>query len=177
MKYKVWSILNEQGHDIPDELIHLYLAARDPRPDLYTLICNTEVLLHRLVRQTLQTAYGDHWWRKGIPESTRKNCQNRKEEDEMPLDDPYRYTTLTDLKSIIENDWRVFSIALPKALAAKKPETLHRLKRLNDIRKKVMHPVKEISEYENDYRFARELLANLDDPLWRVDDAQPVQRL
>jgi hypothetical protein len=37
-----------------------------------------------------------------------------------------------------------------------------------------MHPVKEISEYENDYRFARELLANLDDPLWRVDDVQPV---
>jgi hypothetical protein len=131
------------------------------------------VLLHRLVKQTLQSAYQDQWWRKGIPESTRKNCQSRKEEDEIPLDEPYRYTTLIDLKSIIENDWRVFSVALPKALAAKKPDTLDRLKRLNDIRKKVMHPVKEISEYENDYRFSRELLADLDDQLWRIGDVQP----
>jgi hypothetical protein len=31
--------------------------------------------------------------------------------------------------------------------------------RLNGIRNKVMHPVKVIIEYEDDYRFARSLLA------------------
>jgi hypothetical protein len=36
-----------------------------------------------------------------------------------------------------------------------------------------MHPVKKISEYENDYRFGRELLADLDDQLWRIGDVQP----
>src|SRR5258706_13598994 len=32
--------------------------------------------------------------------------------------------------------------------------------RINDIRNRVMHPVKKITEYENDYRFVRKLLAD-----------------
>jgi hypothetical protein len=65
--------------------------------------------------------------------------------------------------SIIDNNWRVFSKALPKALAVNKLDTLQRLQRINAIRNKVMHPVKEIVEYEDDYRFARKLLSNLED--------------
>jgi len=170
--------LRQKGQDIARDLIELYLTARDPRPDLYALICSIEVLLHRLVKQTLQAAHGDRWWRDGIPEPVRKNCQSRKEEDETPLEDPYRYTTFIELKSIIECNWSVFSVALPKALAANKPETQKRLQRLNNLRKQVMHPVKEISEYDASYRFARSCLSDFEHLRWRIDQAQrskPVQ--
>jgi hypothetical protein len=154
--------LSKQGHKIRRELVDLYLLTRDARPDLYSLICEIEVGLHHLVKRTLEIEYGSQWWREGIPESTRKNCQNRKEEDSSPLDDAYFYTTFIELKSIIDNNWRVFSKALSKALAVNKPDTLQRLQRINAIRNKVMHPVKEIIEYEGDYRFARQLLSDLE---------------
>jgi hypothetical protein len=157
---KVRDALRKQGHQIPNDLIELYLVARDARPDLYTLICEIEVRLHNLVRQTLKSAHGDRWWREGIPEPTRKQCQLRKEEDPTPLDEPYHYTTFVDLKSIIEKNWSVFLVALPKALTGNKQDSLKRLQTLNDIRNRVMHPVKAITEYENDYRFARTLLAD-----------------
>jgi hypothetical protein len=169
--------LSKQGHKIDREVISLYLLTRDPRPDMFALICKIEVLLHGLVKKTLEVGYGDRWWRKGIPEPTRKKCQLRKEEDMTPLDEPYHYTNFIDLKSIIETDWRLFSIALPKALATNKPNTLQRLQRVNAIRNQIMHPVKEISGYENDYRFARKFLADFDHQLWRVSDVQPVQEL
>jgi len=85
------------------------------------------------------------------------------QEDSSPLDDAYYYTTFIELKSVIDNNWRIFSKALPKTLAVNKQDTLQRLQRLSGIRNKVMHPVKAIIEYEDDYRFARKLLADLDD--------------
>jgi len=169
----VYATLASQGHKIPRDVIQLYLVTRDAAPDLYALICKIEVLVHRLVKQTLKVAYGDRWWREGVPEAARKNCQLRREEDKTPLDDPYRYTTFIELKSIIENNWRVFSVALPKALTANKPDTLQRFQRVNGIRNQVMHPVKEINELENDYRFARKFLGDFDNSLWRIDDVQP----
>lgn len=152
---KVRDALRKQGHQLPSDLIELYLIARDARPDLYALICEIEVRLHSLVKQTLKSAHGDRWWREGIPEPTRKQCQLRKEEDTTPLDEPYHYTTFVDLKSIIDKNWSVFLVALPKALAANKQDSLQRLQRLNEIRNRVMHPVKGMMEYESDYRFVR----------------------
>jgi hypothetical protein len=35
-----------------------------------------------------------------------------------------------------------------------------------------MHLVKEMSDYESDFRFARELLLAFDDELWRISDLQ-----
>lgn len=167
------AIPRERRRQISRDLIELYLVTRDPRSDLYALICEVEILLHRLVKQTLEAAYGDRWWREGIPEPTRKQCQIRKEEDRTPLDEPYRYTTFIDMKSIIENNWRVFSVALPKMLAANKPDTLQTLQRVAGTRNQVMHPVKEISEYESDYRFARKFLADLDQSNWRIEKVVP----
>jgi hypothetical protein len=51
---------------------------------MFALICKIEVLLHGLVKKTLEVGYGDRWWRKGTPEPTRKKCQLRKEEDMTP---------------------------------------------------------------------------------------------
>lgn len=152
--------LDRNGTKTLPEVIELYLVTRDARPDLYALICELEVLLHRLVLQTLKSNLGERWWRDGFPEATRKNCQIRREEDN-PQDEPYYYTTLIELKSIIDGNWRIFSTALPKSLAANKQDTLQKLQRANGIRNRVMHPVKPISAYEEDFRFLRKLLADL----------------
>jgi hypothetical protein len=92
----------------------LDLDTRDQRTDLYVLICEIETLLHGFVKETLLSIYGDEWWQKGIPLQIRKDCQIRKEEDSTPSNDPYQYTTLIDLKAIIEKKWAEFSVVLPK---------------------------------------------------------------
>jgi hypothetical protein len=125
---------------------------------LYALVCEFEIILHRAVRHVLKSTYAEFWWQRGIPEQTRKNCQIRKEEDATPVDDPYHYTTFIDLKSIIDKNWNCFSVELPKTLTINKQNTLQRLQRVNDIRNRVMHPVKPITEYEDDYRFIRKFL-------------------
>lgn len=58
--------LSKQGHKVSRDLVELYLVTRDARPDLYALICEIEVGLHRLVKQTLEAEYGSRWWREGI---------------------------------------------------------------------------------------------------------------
>jgi hypothetical protein len=161
MAVKVREILLKRGHNIPRDLIELYLVTRDPRPDLYALICEAEILLHGFIRQTLEVAYKGGWWREGIPEQIRKSCQNRKEEDAAPLDDPYYYTTFIELKLIIDKNWRSFSASFPKALGANKQATLEALQRINSIRNRVMHPVKIMSAYQDDHHFARKFLADL----------------
>ena len=158
---EIYVTLSKQGHKISRDLVQLYLVTRDARPDLYALICEIEVSLHRLVKQTLEAEYGSRWWREEIPEPTRKNCQGRKEEDSSPLDDPYYYTTFIELESIIDNNWRVSRRLLARTLAVNKPDTLQKLQRINGIRNKVMHPVKVIIQYEDDYRFCRSLLTEL----------------
>jgi hypothetical protein len=155
MADRIGAALAKQGHKIHRDLVHLYLIARDPRSDLYRLICEVELLLHRFVRQTLEA----EWWQKGVPEATRKSCQIKREEDSNPLDDPYHYTTIIDLKSIIDKNWLIFAAALPKPLASNKQDLLQKLLGLNEVRNRVMHPVKPIMAYEDDYKFVRKLLA------------------
>jgi HEPN superfamily Swt1-like protein len=171
-RYAVRKTLREQGHDVLQEIIDFYVLTRDPRPDLYDLICKIEVGLHRMVRETLQARYGEDWWREGVPETIRISCQSLRERDKAPIDDPYQYTTFIDLKSIIENNWSIFSIALPKALAADKPQLLQKLQRLNTIRNQVMHPVKELGEYEGNHRFARAFNSDICETHWRIDQVQ-----
>lgn len=154
------------------EVISLYLLTRDPRPDLYNLIGRIELLLHDLVKRVLMAVHGDDWWRKGIPERVRIECQARREQDETPVADPYQYTTFMDLKQIIEQEWPVFSKALPTKMISSKRKTLLELHRTNRIRNRVMHPVKDIGDYEEDYLFVRAFLADCDEENWRIDGEQ-----
>ena len=161
MASSLHAILRGEGHNIPHDLIQLYLVTRDPRSDLYALICEIEILLHGFVKETLISVYGNNWWQNGIPMQVRKDCQIRREEDSAPINNPYHYTTFIDLKAIIDKKWAEFSAVLPKALITNKQETLQKLQRINDIRNRVMHPVKVMSEYEDDYRFVRKILEEL----------------
>jgi hypothetical protein len=164
-----WMVYRRRKKQIPQEVISLYMLTRDPRPDLYALICGLEIMLHKLLKCVLQSAYGDDWWRKGIPSDVRKGCQNRREDDEDPVPDPYQYTNFIDIKAIIDKQWAIFSAALPNDLAANRPEMLSKLQRVNGIRNRVMHPVKEIGGYEEDYKFLRAFLADCDEANWRLE--------
>jgi len=157
------SVLHNQGHNISQEIIRLYLITRDPRPDLYALICEIEIFLHGFVKDTLKFVHEDDWWHKGIPLQIRKECQIRREEDTPPLSEPYHYTTFIDLKATIDQRWSEFSKVLPKPLATNKQVTLQKLQRINEIRNRVMHPVKVMSEYESDYKFVRNTVEELKD--------------
>jgi hypothetical protein len=125
------------------------------------LICDIEVQLHRFVRETLESAYKERWWRDGIPEQIRIECQALKEKDSTPLEDPYHYTTFIHLKTIIDKNWSKFFVLLPKAFASNKQNALSDLQRLSEIRNRVMHPVKTISSYKSDYRLARKFLGEV----------------
>lgn len=130
-------------------------------------------MLHKMVKQILLAAHGQNWWRKGIPERVRIECQARREQDDNPAADAYQYTTFIDVKQIIEKEWATFSTALPNRFALNKRQTLGDLQRINNIRNKVMHPVKDIGEYEEDYLFARAFLADCDEGNWQLDAANP----
>jgi hypothetical protein len=127
----IYSKLHRTRRRPPQEVISLYLLTRDPRPDLYDLICRIDVLLHRLVKRVLLAAHGEDWWRKGIPERIRIECQARREQDETPVPDPYQYTTFIDVKQIIEKEWTIFSKTLPKNMILDKRRTLMELQKIN----------------------------------------------
>lgn len=158
--------LLQQGHNVSRDqaiLIELYLMTRDPRPDLYALICEVEISLHRLIRKVLSETYSEAWWSQGVPLEIRKSCHSRREEDDRPSNDAFSYTTFIDLKAIIEKNWKAFASGLPKDLAANKQSTSSNLVRLNQIRNRVMHPVKTILDYKDDFLFARSFAGKMRD--------------
>jgi Swt1-like HEPN len=159
-RQNVHVILSKAGHKISRDVVDFYLIVRDPRPDLYALMGAIEVWLHRFVHETLQSTHGNAWWRDGIPEAIRISCQSRREADHTPLDDAFHYTNFIDLKTVIDKNWRTFVEHMPTGMGGK-PETLERLQTANAIRNRIMHPIKDSLEYENDYRFLRKLESDL----------------
>lgn len=73
-----------------------------------------------------------------------------------PCPDPYAYTDLIDIASIMEANWKHFTDVLPGVLAHNKKEFLARFRKLNNIRNKVMHPVREVLPTQEDFDFVRE---------------------
>jgi hypothetical protein len=144
--------------------IHLYLQLRDAprvlRGELYERIADIEVALHRLVRKVLVDEFGPSeagWWRRGVPETLRAACQQARERDPDPVDDPFAYTTLIDLSEIIERNWKIFSLKLPPTAVKDKPNLLRSFRRLNGIRNAVMHPVKGRAWTREDLEFVDEV--------------------
>jgi hypothetical protein len=130
--------------------------------DLYEHVSEAEVAIHRLVRSCLEREFGsgrDAWWREGIPSNIRSKCAARREEDEDPCDEPYAYTTLIDLRSVISNNWSLFGTEVPEEYRANRKQLESDLLRLNGIRNSVMHPVKERKWSEDDFVFVRRIRA------------------
>ena len=147
------------------EVVWRYYDARISLGDMYEDLREIEVWLHEFLKQVLQEEFGpdeDGWWRKGVPEVVRKNCQVRREEDAEPAPEPYCYTNIVDLSRIIEKKWALVAARLSGDAASDRRRLLSKLAQLNQIRKKVMHPVRGDAPTEEDFEFVRELKVLLD---------------
>ena len=142
--------------------LDLYCRLRNPgvfRGDLYEYLADTEVALHRMVREVLVEEFGPaeaQWWRQGIPAEIRKTCVQLREDDPDPTEDPFAYTTLIHLAKIIDQHWRLFSGRLPPQFAHDKKRLSQEFTRLNFLRNAVMHPVKGRSWGREEFAFVRD---------------------
>jgi hypothetical protein len=142
--------------------LDLYCRLRDPsifRGDLYEYLADTEVALHRSVREVLIAEFGPderQWWRQGIPLAIRTKCAEIQQVDENPVGDLFAYTTLIQLSEIIDRNWKIFQPRLPSQLANDKKRLLREFARLNSLRNAVMHPVKGLKWEREDFEFVRE---------------------
>jgi hypothetical protein len=142
-----------------------YGDARYALGDMYEDLYHIEVGLHRLIRTGLEGRFGGGeagWWRQGVRLNIRRKCQERREEDEaMDLPEPYCYTDLIDLREILKDNWADLADFLPKVVRTQKKEILADLIRLNEIRRAVMHPVRNTTPLEADFEFVRTLRRHL----------------
>lgn len=166
----------EQGrlNDVdPDEAetVNRYSNARVALGDMYDDIRLVEVGLHKFVRSVLEKAHGHSesgWWRQGVPENVRIECQKRREQD-LDASEPYCYTDLLDLKAIIDKQWETIKKEMPPTIASNKKAFLTDLMRLNEIRRVVMHPVRDKIPTEDDFEFLRDLKKRLEPILSPLD--------
>jgi hypothetical protein len=110
------------------------------------------------IRRALQEQYGKDesgWWRTGVPLGVRQKLQSRREEDIDP-GEPYAYTDLLDLAEILDKNWTTIAQTVICDSSQKK-NTLAELRRLNQIRRKVMHPMRysppRDDEFEDEFKF------------------------
>jgi hypothetical protein len=142
------------------EVVWRYHDAGISLGDMYEDLRELEVWLHQFLRRTLEGQFGsgeEGWWRRGVPVAVRKSCQVRREEDEEPVSDPYSYTTICDLKKIVERNWTLVAAELPGEAASNRKRLLRQLDQLNQIRRSVMHPVRGEAPTEADFEFVRDL--------------------
>ena len=103
--------------------------------------------------------------------AVRKKCAELHEDDTECLSSiPYNYTTLINLKDIIENDRELFQKRMPLGPTGKKPDMQaisKKLTRLNKIRNRLMHPVGATPPSEEDFFFVKEIQKEFNFAKWR----------
>jgi hypothetical protein len=135
-----------------------------PSPTPLNALHDAETQLHGHIRKRLQEHFGsdgEEWWVGGVPLKIRQECAARREADPA-RGDPYGYTYLIDLCSIIDKNWAVFDSdfrALRDFFNSKR-DFLECLGRLNDARNRYAHPVRAPGvgspEYEADLAFTQQ---------------------
>lgn len=130
--------------------------------DMYELVRNIEVRLHRFIKRVFIAEFGEEeWWRGGVPDTIRAECAALREKDPEPAPEPYNYTHLMGLREILDRKWAVLSKHLPSQIAQNKKEFLERLLQLNRIRNNVMHPVRGGMLTEEEFEFVYNLEGDL----------------
>jgi len=126
--------------------------------DLYQFIAESEIRLHRLVEERLRREFGggDAWWIHGVTQAIRIKCVTRREEEKRSNRE-FCYTTLIDLKEIIDKQWKLFETELPPCWSSRKADFRSDMDRLNRIRNAVMHPVKDSDWTNDDLQFIRRI--------------------
>jgi hypothetical protein len=165
-------IIRQQYPEVSADEAWVYITLRTPETylgDMYWYIYTLESLLHVFIQNALMTAYGNDWWRMGIPENIRADCAATRERDPEPEHEPYCYTTLIHIKEIIDRRWNLFSKVISKGAASKKSEFLSGFTKLNNIRNRVMHAAKGNPPDEADFRVVREFIDFADFANWTSD--------
>ena len=124
---------------------------------MYEYIREIEITLHDFIKNKLMEKFGPKetsWWRE-IKPRIRKACVSRREEDPDPTD-KFNYTNFIDLATILDNNWGVFKKKLPNKIEGQKGKFLSQVRKLNQIRNAVMHPVKDREWTTEDLNFTRE---------------------
>jgi len=143
--------------------------ARAAHGDMYELISEIELLLHRAIKNILIKTYGiaeTEWWEKGIPFKIREACCKRRKDDNEPTKDPYCYITIINLKDIFDKQWIIFKELLPEDLSIDKKGFLRNLIKINKIRNFVMHPSKGYDFKPKDFDFIYEFHASINKDKW-----------
>lgn len=123
-------------------------AKEEPRVSAYRHVQRIETRLHAHVKQTLQTSFGEEerdWWVQGVPPQIRTDCAQKREEDPL-REELYSYTALIDLRTIVDKNWRIFMPSFQQVCQSldSKREFLAGIARTNEVRKRVMHPIRMI---------------------------------
>jgi hypothetical protein len=168
---------NLDDFDLDAEEVRLYLLCFEKGfkdGEIYEVLCEIERTLHAKIKTLLMAAHGAQetgWWRKGVPLNVRLECVRKCEEDgECVSNLPYNYTTLINLKTIIEQNTTLFQSRLPLDASGKNPNmnaVSKGLTKLNKIRNRVMHPVGAAPPSEEDFFFVKEMQVKFDLTKWR----------
>lgn len=133
-------------------ILEMYGSSAHRLGDMYEVLRRVELELHERIRLALQDEYGkeeSQWWRAGVHLALRQKLQSRREED-IDLADPYAYTDLLDLADILDRQWGRIGLKVIGEPFEKR-EILADLRRLNNVRRKVMHPVRTSPTNDNDF--------------------------
>jgi hypothetical protein len=169
-----WTLIKRaeaKGHS-SDEF-RLYLDIRKPMTalgDMYDYIASLELSLHDAISRTLKSKYGsglDGWWREGVPQPIREECAAAHERNDKLHGDPWSFATFTNLATVIEKNWELFSRVLPFSVCEQKKQFLADLRRTNGIRNGVMHPLKRLEIADEDFLFVMHLEGELRWSKWR----------
>ncbi len=118
----------------------------EPEIQAYRYIHRIEPALHKCVKRTLQTVYGEEendWWVRGIPKSVREECAVTRERS-SEREELFSYTNLLDLSKVIQKNIEIFDehFQLISQKIKNKTDFIQRIERLNSIRNRIMHPVR-----------------------------------
>jgi hypothetical protein len=181
-RWDVWKfrrVIRDEHPKVDTDEACFYRDLRKPEVyvgDMFWYLYMIEAFLHGYVKGVLQHEYGatgDDWWYVGIPENIRCSCTETRERDPDRIDDSYAYTTLMNLKEIIDRRWNLFCRYFPKDLSSKKAWFLAGLTRMNQIRNRVMHAAKGVPPTEDDFRELQDFLKNAEIVNWRSTPAEP----
>jgi hypothetical protein len=155
--------LQKQGIAIRREDLAVYLTLRDARValgDMYEMVRDIELALHDRIRAAFEQAFGENWWREGVPAAVRAECAGLYEHDPEPAPHAFSYTTLIHLREILDKRWDVLAPAFAEAASDRK-RLLSDLVTLNRIRNAVMHPVRRAAFTDREFLFVRDFARRL----------------
>jgi len=113
--------------------------------DVYSLINSVEVKFFEVTSKVLKQKFGDEWFAASCPSNIMEKCISRAS-NELPTAPLYIFLDLIDFKNIWRENWDLFSkyFATPLSPDPSKNSSLKFIQDLNEIRKVVAHPIRQL---------------------------------